>query len=700
VPTRTVFFHISAASQAIFYTLAFLSVIVCFYGFYRRARLWRQGRPLAPLQDIPARLRMLWIQVVGQQRTRRRSYAGKMHLLIFFGFAAMFTATCIVDIEHYGAYVFGDHWLYRGVFYLACKLTFDIFGLGLLIGTALALARRYGARPRTLGHSSRDGAFLLLLLLATLTGFLLEGAGIAADPRRLPFAAFSPIGSLFALPLRGLSPLGYAIVWWVHVPLVLGVIAALPYGRWLHLFLAPISIGLQPDRRMGVLEPVTLAQVEKTGRIGLAAIPDLDRWQLLSLDACMECGRCTDACPANAVGKELNPKGVVLDLRAVMARMPVPAGGNVTASAPSPASEPVAGPSTDVISDESLWACTNCHACVRECPVLIRHVDILDGIRRYRVAEGRLSGTAATMLRQLASRENPWGLPASQRLDWAQGFDIPAAAAEDGREVLLWVGCAGAFEPRGQKSMRALAQLLQQAGVKFTVLGPKERCCGDPARRTGDEFLFQQLAEGNISTLGDIGAKQIVTQCPHCFHTMKNEYPQMGGEYEVFHHTQFLARLVAEGRLQLPQGFDASVTYHDPCFLARVNGVTEPPRRLLNGALKIPLNEVARRESRTFCCGAGGGRMWMEEPPNQRPGVNRAQELLAIGAQTVAVGCPFCKVMVGDSIAQVAGENAPPVMDISEIMLTALAKSQPHALNVPTAQAKQPLQQDQALQQD
>ncbi len=343
-----------------------------------------------------------------------------------------------------------------------------------------------------------------------------------------------------------------------------------------------------------------------------------------------------------------------------------------------------------MISDESLWACTNCHACVRECPVLIRHVDILDGIRRYRVAEGRLSGTAATMLRQLASRENPWGLPASQRLDWAQGLGIPAAAAEDGREVLLWVGCAGAFEPRGQKSMRALAQLLQQAGVKFTVLGPKERCCGDPARRTGDEFLFQQLAEGNVSTLGDIGAKQIVTLCPHCFHTMKNEYPQMGGEYEVFHHTQFLARLVAEGRLQLPQGFDASVTYHDPCFLARVNGVTEAPRRLLSGALSIPLKEVARRESRTFCCGAGGGRMWMEEPPNQRPGVNRAQELLATGAQTVAVGCPFCKVMVGDSIAQVAGENAPPVMDISEIMLTALANKPPQqALSVSKTPAEE-----------
>lgn len=682
MPTRTIFFHIPFVGQAIFYTLAMVSVIVCFYGFYRRVRLWRQGQPFPVITDWPGRLRMLFDQIVAHRRIRRRNYAGKMHLLIFFGFAALFTGTCIVGIEHYGALVFGEHWLYKGAFYLACKLTLDLFGLGLLVGTVLALGRRYTARPRNLGHGDRDGAFLTLLLLAVLTGFLLEGAGIAADPQRAPFAGFSPVGSLFASPLHALyaaTPVGYALLWWIHIPLVLGVIAALPYGRWLHLFLAPISIGLQPERPMGVLEPVTLEQVEETGRIGLAAIPDLDRWQLLSLDACMECGRCTDVCPANAVGKELNPKGIVLDLRKVMAQAPLSAGGNVTDSAPAPDPAGSPGQSTDVISDESLWACTNCHACVRECPVLIRHVDIIDGIRRYRVAEGRLSGSAATMLRQLASRENPWGLPASQRLDWAQGLDIPAASAEDGREVLLWVGCAGAFEPRGQKSIRAVAQLLQQAGVKFTVLGPKERCNGDPARRTGDEFLFQQLAEANITTLNGIQAKKIVTQCPHCLHTIKNEYPQFGGQYEVLHHTQFLAQLVAEGRLKLSEEFAEPVTYHDPCWLARVNGVTEAPRQLLNGVLTIPLTEVARRESKTFCCGAGGGRMWMEEPPNQRPGVNRAQELIATGAQTVAVGCPFCKVMVGDSIAQVAGEKAPPVMDVSEIMLAAIIRNAPQA---------------------
>jgi Fe-S oxidoreductase len=299
-------------------------------------------------------------------------------------------------------------------------------------------------------------------------------------------------------------------------------------------------------------------------------------------------------------------------------------------------------------------------------------VDIIDGIRRYRVAEGRLKGTGATTLRQLGSRENPWGLPNAQRMEWAKDLEIAETTPDDGREVLLWVGCAGAFDPRAQQTVRAIAQLLKQAGVKFTVLGPKERCTGDPARRMGDEFLYQQLAQTNIETFAQNNVTTIVTQCPHCFHTIKNEYPQLGGSYTVYHHTQFLDRLVSEGRLTLKAGFAESVTYHDPCFLARVNNEQKAPRRLLDGALTIPLMEVERRGERTFCCGAGGGRMWMEEEPDKRPGGVRAKELLATGAQTVATGCPFCRIMVGDSVAQVGGDSAPPVRDIAEIMLEAI----------------------------
>lgn len=667
MPTRTIFLHIGTGSKVVFYLMAWASVAVCFYGFYRRWKLWRKGKPAPAVKDWAGRVRMLWDQILLHRRTRRRKYAGGAHALIFFGMFALFVGTTIVGIEHYGSGLFGEHWFYKGGFYLLCKTTLDLFGLGLLIGTGMAILRRSAARPRSLGHGWQDSAFLALLFGTTLTGFLLEGAGIAADPNRTAFAAYSPIGHLFSLPLQGISAVMYAVIWWVHMPFVFGVIAALPYGRWLHLFVIPPTIALQPERKMGELPPISLTEVEETGRIGVGNLIDLDRWNLMSLDACMECGRCTEACPAQAVGKELNPKQIVLDLRTLLTQSN---------------KEKPEDLSTDVISDESLWACTNCHACVRECPALIRHVDLIDGIRRYRVAEGRLAGTAATMLRQLGSRENPWGLPASQRLDWAKGLEIPAASADDGREILLWVGCAGAFDSKAQKTVRALAQLLQTAGVKFTILGPKERCTGDPARRTGDEFLFQQLAESNVGTLNGIGAKTIVTQCPHCFHTLKNEYPQFEGNYTVLHHTQYLSQLIDEGRLKIPANFADSVTYHDPCFLARVNGETQAPRRLLNQSATIPLQEVGRRESKTFCCGAGGGRMWMEEDRSQRPGVARAEELIATGAKTVAVGCPFCKIMVGDSLAQVAGDNAPPIMDVAEILLASLANAAPQTETV------------------
>ena len=659
--TRTLFFHISGLMQALFYLLALFSISVCFHGFYRRFRLWRQGRPAPAISNWPVRLSQLYSQAILHRRVRRRTYAGTLHAALFFGIGALFVGTIIVGIEHYGALLFGEHWLYRGWFYLLCKVTLDVFGVFVLAGCILALLRRYGgSRPASLGSNWKDAGFLLLLLTATLTGFILEGAGLSADYTRAAYSPFSPVGRCFAALMPGISPAQYALIWWIHIPLVLSVIAVLPYGRWLHLFVIPLTILKQPDRAMGALEPISMAVVEDTGKIGYGSLADLDRWQLMSLDGCMECGRCTDACPANIAGKELNPKQVVLDLRGLLGSNLIQPDGSATAS------------STDVISDAALWACTNCHACVRECPALIRHVDIIDGIRRYRVGEGRLSGSAATMLRQLGSRENPWGLPASQRLDWASGMEIPMAAAEDGREVLLWVGCAGAFEPRGQQTVRAIAQLLKLAGVKFTVLGPRERCTGDPARRTGDEFLFQQLAEANIAELNGIGAKTIVTQCPHCLHTLKNEYPQFEGNYEVLHHTQLMSRLIDEKRLVIPKGYDGEVTYHDPCFLARVNEITQEPRSALAASLAMPMVETDRRESKTLCCGAGGGRMWMEEPPSERPGLVRARELIATGAKTVAVGCPFCKVMVGDSIALAEPETDVRIMDVAEVMLAAV----------------------------
>ncbi|CEK13653.1 Fe-S oxidoreductase [Chthonomonas calidirosea] len=656
MPTRTIFFHISVFQQACFYTLALISTGIALIPIVRHARIWlRGGLPFA-LQQALQHLASFSREVFAHRHVLRRRYAGIAHLLLFYGMLVLFIGTCIVAIEHYGAFFFGPHWLYYGGFYLTCKITLDIFGLALVIGILLTLLRRLCFRPEMLGHTPWDTGFLLLLLAATFTGFLLEGAGLAADPSRHAYMAYSPIGRWFALLFPHLSPTGYVLIWWVHAPLVLTTIAALPYGRRLHLFTAPLSILLQPNRNMGVLESETMEKVEQTGHIGLRTLADLNGTYLLNLDACMECGRCTEACPAHAVGKPLDPKQIVLSLRQQMW------------------AADLLETTTDVIDEESLWACTNCHACVQECPAAIRHVDLINGIRRYRVGEGHLSGSAGTMLRQLASQKNPWGLSASQRMEWAKGLDVPIVEPGQKPDILLWVGCAGAFEPRAQATMRALVSLLHTANVSFAVLGHQECCTGDPARRMGEEFLFQELAAENIAVLNRTGASSILTACPHCFHTLKHEYPQFGGNYQVMHHTQFLKQLVQNGRLQLERGAQTNVTYHDPCFLARVNGEVRAPRALLQTLTHQPLKEPEHYADRTLCCGAGGGRMWMEEPSTQRPSNRRVKELLSTGAQTIAVSCPFCKVMLGDSLAT-SEQNTAHLADIAEILLASIAKT-------------------------
>ena len=328
----------------------------------------------------------------------------------------------------------------------------------------------------------------------------------------------------------------------------------------------------------------------------------------------MECGRCEDACPATAFGKPLSPKSIVTDLRGVMSN-----GSELHVVA---------------INPDTLWSCTMCQACVQECPVLIGHVDLISDMRRYLVGEGKLSGPPARSLQQIGNQGNPYGQPNAERLAWAEGLDVPTVESNPDFEYLFWVGCAASFDPRAQKVARATAQLLKQGGVNFAVLGKEETCTGDPARRIGDEFLFQERATTNVETLGRRQVKKIVTACPHCHNTLQNEYPQFGGEYEVQHHSTLLAELIEAGRLTNEAAADGEpITLHDPCYLARVNGIVDAPRTVLGAAQDEQYREMPRCGKKTFCCGAGGGRMWFEEPPAQRVSNLRAQEAIATGAQ-------------------------------------------------------------------
>ncbi len=573
-----------------------------------------------------------------------------LHLLLFSGFVVLTIGTTLLAIAYDGPYDFHHGW-----YYLIYELTMDVFGVAFIIGCLLAMYRRAFKRKPSLGHNKSDWWLLGLLLSLGVTGFTVEALRIHYTQVQPWLAHWSTVGWLIdATLLQGLD-IGTArtlhlAAWWLHAFLVAAFFATIPVTRFLHVITGPANIAGRPERPMGELIPLTIEEVERTGRTGVNTIADFTRQQLLSLDACMECGRCEDACPATASNKPLSPKAVVIDLRDLMSR----GGGDVHTA----------------IRDETLWACTMCQACVEECPVLIGHVDLISDMRRDLIGEGKLSGPPARALQQIGNQSNPYGRPNSERLAWAEGLDVPTVEVNPGFEYLLWVGCAASFDPRAQKVARATAELLKEAKVNFAVLGTKERCTGDPARRIGDEFLYQQLAQANVETLTRHKAKKIVTPCPHCYNTLKNEYPQFGGQYQVQHHSQLLAELIETGRLSNGTSTGEPVTLHDPCYLARVNREVDATRAVIGAATDAQFREMPRHGKKTFCCGAGGGRMWFDESPAQRVSCLRAQEALATGAQTLATACPFCLNMMTDGMAGTQGGEKVKVVDIAELLLS------------------------------
>ena len=687
--TRQEFLFLSGPEKILFYVLAFASLAFAGWQIWQRSRLWMSGKPVPwseatkgiPSQKEIARwLTNIGTYVVGQRKVRssRQKSGAPMHLLLFYGFLTLLVGTTLLAINTYSPVKF-----HYGIYYVIYEQALDWMGLVFLTGVGWAFFRRLrmsqselgearlksedpaqqekqrqDGRRRPMSHSLNDYLTLGLLFTVGLTGFLLEAARIAAHPQSFD-SYTSPIGYALAALFGNLGPVGYRLVWWFHMVWIYVFFAVFPRMRLRHIVMAVASTAGKPNQPMGELLPISLEEVEQTGQIGVTLAKDYSRWHLMSLDACMECGRCTEVCPAWNVGKVLNPKQVVQDVRGSME-----SGSNV----------PLA------ISEESLWACTTCNACVEACPVLIRHVDLIVDARRNLVAEGKLSGTAAVMLRQTGSTGNAWGAPASNREDWMKGLDVPLARESEEFEYLFWVGCAGATDPGATKTTKAVSELLTKAGVSYACLGKEETCTGDAARRVGDECLFQEKAQQNIATFQKYNVKKIVTPCPHCMNTIKNEYSQFGGEFEVVHHTQLLSDLVAQGKLKSAVSEPGEVTYHDPCYLARVNNEADAPRALLgveshyNGdPLPVPADGLTEPEhfgQKTLCCGAGGGRMWMDEAPDQRPAQRRVKELLDTGAKQIAVGCPFCRIMLDASVKQVTQDEIK-LVDLAEMLKAA-----------------------------
>jgi Fe-S oxidoreductase len=655
VPLRELYWNIP--THWAIYPLFLPFLVVAVRGGLRLWRLIRLGQPDAGVPPLALQLRQLVADGLFQRRLLTERAAGIMHLALSWGFGVLFVATCLVGLQDYlGLPVL------RGTFYLYfMSLVVDLFGLAAVVGVVWALARRYGVRPERL-WKPRDaegyGLFLGLLLSILVTGFLVEGLRIAATAD--PWGGWSPGGWMAAGALRGLPTaqlrLWHQIGWWGHALLSFAFIALIPGTLVRHILAGGLTLLLARPRPSGLLDPVALEEAE---HFGVSRIEGFARKALLELVACTECGRCQDACPAWRTGKPLTPKGIVTDLRDQLL-------SRGEGGAPE---RPLVG---GAVAEEALWACTTCGGCHQACPVHIEPIPKILEMRRYLVMEeARFPETMQAALRGLETRGHPYQGAVPSRTAWAEGLQVPLLADTGRAGLLFWVGCAGAFDPRAQRVSRAMATILRAAGVEFAILGEEERCTGDVARRIGHEYLFQLQAQGNVETLNRYGVTRILTACPHCYNTLRHEYPHFGGRYEVVHHSQLIAELLAAGRLPLRARQAGRVAYHDSCYLGRHNGIYAPPRAILGSLAGLELVELTRSRAQGFCCGAGGGMMWAEERTGTRVNVERSAEALRVGPEIVATACPFCLSMFEDGIRAQDAVGRLRVRDVAELVADA-----------------------------
>jgi len=673
----------------------------------RHLRVFAATRPAfeqpRPFGAIGARFAGLVEYALVQRKMFKDPRAGLMHAGIFWGFVLLTIGTANVVTGGIIESILSAP--FDGLIWAAISAMQNVVAVIVLVSIAWAFERRLISRPRRLTYN-RDA----LLILSMIGGVV--GTELLAEV--FEFARFGDqpgafVSTALAGPLRSaVGPasleLGFGLLWWAHIVLVAVFLVYLPFSKHLHIATSFPNIWYRKLRPRGELPAMDLEREDAT--FGLKSLQDLGWKDMLDGFTCTECGRCQEACPAWNTGKPLNPKSFIMGIR----DMSVEAehGLNLIPNSPivretyglddaAPDPARMASPIVDdAIPYDAVWDCVTCGACVEACPVLIEHVDKIVGLRRNLVLEESRFPTELTgAFRAMEGQGNPWGQPASARLDWTKPlpFDVPTVAsmAADGRldelDVLYWVGCAAAFDPRNQKVARAVATCLHAAGVRFAVLGQEESCTGDPARRMGNDYVFQILASGNVATLDRyrMGERTIVTACPHCFNTIGNEYGQLGGSYRIVHHSTYLAELLASGRLAtIPVDADAgsasgdhapgTVTVHDSCYLARYNGVIAAPRDVLGAVDGLEIREMDKSGKNTFCCGAGGGRMWMEETRGTRINAERTRQVLETGAATVATSCPFCMVMMGDGLAA-AGEGAAGVvaLDVSELLAARIA---------------------------
>ncbi len=681
--SRKVFGNIPSAVQAGFYTVLCLLFLAGAFATANRMKNWERGQADdRRTTKANAKRRMGDFRSgVYMQTLMRDPAAGIMHSMIYFGFLALFAVTTVLEIDHQmpNSLKFLHGGVYKG--YSAFG---DTAGLIFSGGIIWAMVRRYIQRPYRIRIKNRpeDAVILITFLSIGVSGFLAEAARIALAGRP-DFEKFSYVGYALSNMFNGSANIGrwHQAAWGLHVASFFIFLVILPITKLRHMFTSPLNLYLKDrPRPKGAMRPMPNLMETNLESFGVSTIEDFTWKQLLDTDACTMCGRCTAVCPAHATGKPLDPREIVLKVGTVMS---LTGPGTSKVSPPVSVDPEITVKTSSVferITSEEIWSCTTCKACDENCPVGIEILDKILDMRRYlSLMESDFPSSLGSAYKSMENTGNPWGIGQGERADWAKGMEEVAIVDPSNpleHEYLYWVGCAGSFDDKNKKVSQATAKLLTRAGVDFAILGPNEQCTGDPARRSGNEYIFQMLAMANVESLNNMGVKKIITQCPHCFNTLLNEYPQLGGHYEVVHHSQLLETLIADGRLDLSTAsLDERIVYHDSCYLGRHNDVYTAPRKVLGSLKGISIVEAPRNGTKGMCCGAGGARMWMEEDTGTKVNDERAEELVGTGAQRVATACPFCYIMMDDGVKGL-GHDEVIVQDISMHLLEAIEKGE------------------------
>jgi Fe-S oxidoreductase len=614
------------------------------------------------LSEIPARIKTALVNVLGQKAVLRDWKPGLMHATIFWGFLII----CVGTLEQFLSTIYAPlnfefigHAAYRAFVFI-----YDIFTLGVLVGVIYAFYRRVIVRPSQLGQSP-DAIYILIFTGGLMIAIFLMNAFnvLAVDlwyKNAMPISlAIANMVERFGFSTETNGVLGLVFKW-IHMLIVLGFLVYIPSSKHLHIIAAAPNTFFRTLTKQKSMKPINFED-ESLEQYGTGKISDLTWKDALDYFSCTECGRCQAVCPAWNTDKPLSPKKLIIDLKHNLH-------GNqqhVLAKNRDEVSHVI----DDHVTEDVIWACTSCRACESACPVFIEHTDKIYDIRRNLIMmESRFPHELQLIFKNMETNATPWQFSSAERADWAEGLAVKTMAEDSNVDVLYWVGCAGAYDDRNKKVARAFVNLLNKAGVRFSILGTEEQCTGDAARRVGNEYLFQMLAQANVETLNGYNVKQIVTACPHCFNTLKNEYPAFGGNYEVHHHSQFIARLITQGKLKPDKSLNETIAYHDSCYLGRWNDVYDDPRSVINAVSSKDVVELPDNLEKGMCCGAGGGRMWMEETIGKRVNVARTEQAIASEADVVGTACPFCATMITDGLKSKEKDESIKVMDIAELV--------------------------------